>query len=98
LFVFDVLLDFRPSLQSGRATQHVTLRRSSDANQLIQRDESSLAWFEKIQGRLPFTRPPLFISFLGRVRAVSLFNRHTSYIYKYKDLCFFPMSIRAQSR
>jgi hypothetical protein len=36
------------------AEQHIkiTLKQSS-TNQLIQRDKSSLIWFEKLQGRLP---------------------------------------------
>jgi hypothetical protein len=37
----------------------VTLKQSSEANQLIYRDEPSLDRFEKVQDRLPFTRSPL---------------------------------------
>jgi hypothetical protein len=37
----------------------VTLKQSSEANQLTQRDKSSLIRFEKLQGRLPITRSPL---------------------------------------
>jgi hypothetical protein len=48
-------------LVTNLAEQHnmVTLKQSSDANQLTQRDKPSLVRFEKVQGRLPFTCFPL---------------------------------------
>jgi hypothetical protein len=48
-------------LVTNLAEQHkmVTLKQSSEANQLTWRDESSLVRFENFQGRLLFTRSPL---------------------------------------
>jgi hypothetical protein len=49
------------TLFTNPAEQHntVTLMQCPEANQLIRRDESSLLRFMKLQGRLPFSRPPL---------------------------------------
>jgi hypothetical protein len=46
-FLFDGLLDFLPSHESGRATQHGHTQTKLKANQLT--DESRLVQFEKVQ-------------------------------------------------
>jgi hypothetical protein len=77
-FQINVLLNFHPSHESGGTTQHGHIQTKPEANQLIQRDKTSLISFQKLQlDYLAFASH--FYSFPGSVCAVPLFNSHTLY-------------------
>jgi hypothetical protein len=55
----DAELDFHTSHKSGRATQHGHTQAKLRGKPTDKERWSSLVWFEKVQGRLPFTCSPL---------------------------------------